>query len=118
MKRPKSPKLSIEGLRLMSICPLCSSKNAPTESQVIQTYGDASLVHLSCKKCAQKILVLFRLSAVGVQCIGIVTDLSPADAKRLVTDRVLDIDDVLEVHEALNEERFLMGIRERAHKGA
>src|SRR3989338_2346861 len=117
MKQPKSSKLSIEGLRLMSICPLCSSKNTPTESKVIQTHGDASLVHLSCKKCEQKILVLFRLSAVGVHCVGIVTDLSHTDAKRLISDRILDVDDVLDVHEALNEEGFLMGIREQAYEG-
>ena len=103
MKRPESSQRSIEGLRLVSICPLCSSKNAPTQSRVIDTHEDTSLVHLSCGKCRQKILIQFRMSAIGVHCIGIITDLSWEDACRLMKDRHVDIDDVLDVHEALND---------------
>lgn len=118
MKRSESSQRSMEGLRLVSVCPLCSSKNASTQSHVIDVHEDTSLVHLSCGKCRRKILVQFRMSTVGVQCVGIVTDLSLEDARRLMKDRSVDIDDVLDVHEALNDEGFLVGIREQAVSGA
>lgn len=117
MKRPESSQRSTEGLRLVSLCPLCSSKNVPTQSHVIDVHEDTSLVHLSCGKCRRKILIQFRMSTVGVHCIGIITDLSLEDARRLMKDRSVDIDDVLDVHEALNDEGFLVGIREQAMSG-
>ncbi len=111
MKR--SSQLFLEGLRFMSVCPFCSSKDAPTDSKIIDSRDDSHVVHLTCKRCGQAILVQVRSSGVGVQCIGIVTDLSEEDAKKLLNDRSVDIDDVLDVHEALNNEEFLRNIRER-----
>ncbi len=111
--KQSSSQLFLEGLRFMSVCPFCSSKEAPTDSKIIESRDDAHMVHLTCKRCGQAILVLVRSSGVGIQCVGIVTDLSEDDAKKLLYDRSVNIDDVLDVHEALNNEEFLLDIRER-----
>jgi hypothetical protein len=111
--KKSSSQFFLEGLRFMSVCPFCSSKDAPTDSKIIESHENSHLVHLTCKRCVQAILVLVRSSGVGIQCVGIVTDLSEEDSKKLLYDRLIDIDDVLDVHEALNDEEFLIDIRER-----
>lgn len=95
----------------MGMCPLCSVKEARTESHIIDMLDDARVVHLTCRRCHQSIVVVMRTNEMGVQCVGIVTDLGVEDAKALLRDRQVDIDDVLDVHEQLNSQMFLAAVR-------
>lgn len=101
------------GLRLMSVCPLCGIKEAPTDTHVVESSEEKSLVHLTCRGCKQAILVTLRVSGMGVQCVGIMTDLSPEDTKMIIEGKPLKIDDVLAAHEALNDDEFLLFVKEK-----
>ncbi len=96
----------------MNVCPFCATKEAPTTSHVIESSKDAHTVHVTCEKCGQSVLVLIRVSQLGVHCVGIITDLKVEDAGVLLHSSVVNVDDVFSTHEALNREDFLEGVRE------
>lgn len=72
-----------ERLRLMRECPVCSRPYETNQAVVIETNEAHHLVHVTCSVCHTAIMTMVVLSAVGMSAIGLVTDLSAADARRL-----------------------------------
>lgn len=90
-----------DGLKLISYCPLCESRYNPMEARLLEQEEDSHLLHVQCKKCRSSILVLLMASQSGVSSVGMVTDLTPEDVLRLREGEPVSVDDVLEIHQAL-----------------
>lgn len=64
-----------------------------------------STLHLTCEACNASTLVYVSMSPVGVVSMGVLTDLEQGEAKRLFKGEAVSSDEVLHVHQFLEEHR-------------
>ena len=84
-----------EGLKLISFCPLCQAKQGAMEASTVEETADNHLVHLHCRQCQSSILALVTVTPMGLSSIGMITDLSVADARRFKESEPIDFDEVI-----------------------
>ncbi|KKQ26986.1 MAG: hypothetical protein US42_C0017G0007 [Candidatus Magasanikbacteria bacterium GW2011_GWC2_37_14] len=95
-----------EGLRLMNQCPVCHNDFVKNQAQVIEETKGSNLVHLNCKACASTLLVLVVIGPLGMSSVGMITDLSFNDAKRLYKKSAISEDELLNFHTFLKNQQF------------
>lgn len=97
-----NPFLPSEGLKVISACPLCNVHYTPLQAHVIDAREDAHLLHLECRNCGCAVVAAIRSEQLGVSSIGLLTDLTSDDVVRFKdTAAVLEVDDVIELHDRL-----------------
>ncbi len=96
-------RFSLDGLRIISYCPLCNAHFSPFDANVVEEEGDSHLIHIICRRCSSSILMLVLTGELGVSTVGLVTDLSADEIFRLKDDESVRVDDVLAVHEYLRQ---------------
>lgn len=101
--RQSFPFLPPEGLRLISYCPLCNTHYNPLSAQILEEREDAHLIHTECRKCGSSILALVFTGAVGISSVNLVTDLTGSEVLKFRKAEVVQTDDVLDVHCALQD---------------
>lgn len=97
---------SLDNLKFVSYCPLCNSAYNPLEAKILEEREDAHLVHVRCRNCHSAIVALIVAGGLGVSSIGLVTDLSSEDVLRFKNGEPITIDDILDLHHKLKEQRF------------
>jgi len=102
---PKSNPIQ-EGLRLLNQCPVCKEPYIPDEANLLEQKETSHLVHITCPHCKNSILAIILVSALGMSSIGIITDLSATDVKRLKMKGPVTEDEVLDLHVALSSEKL------------
>lgn len=90
-----------ERLRLMRACPMCGAAYREEQAVVLDADGPNHLVHLNCSRCHNALLTMVVVSALGMSSVGVVTDLSPADADRLGRQPPVTEEQVLAFHQLL-----------------
>lgn len=90
-----------DGLRIVSYCPLCEAKFNPMEARVLGEDGETHLLHVRCRSCSNAILALVLVTKAGVSSVGLVTDLSYDDVVKFKAEGRVSVDDILDVHRAL-----------------
>ncbi len=101
-----------DGLKLISFCPLCETHYNPMEAQLVGEKENSHLLHITCKKCSNSIIALVLISPGNVSSVGLITDLSFDDVLKFRRAPEVAVDDVLDIHAALeDEERFWMQVR-------
>lgn len=104
-QQSSAPNLYQDGLRMISYCPLCETAYNPMEARILDEKEDGHLLHIRCKKCWNSILALVLVSNVGVSSVGLVTDLVFEDVQKFrVQSAEVTVDDVLEIHEMLEND--------------
>ncbi|MEK7189179.1 MAG: hypothetical protein AAB671_01620 [Patescibacteria group bacterium] len=102
---------SLENLRLISYCPLCSTHYNPSEATVLEEKGGTHLIHVSCRKCGSSIVAVIMTGGIGVSSVGLITDLTGEDVLRFKSASPISSDDVIEAYELTRErpehEQFL-----------
>ena len=96
MKSPAS--FFEEGLKLISFCPLCQAKQNAMEAKVIEQSGESHLIHMHCIQCQMAILALVTVTPAGLSSVGMVTDLSEADARQFRLAEPVDVDETMELY--------------------
>ena len=96
-----------EGIKLISYCPLCESSYNPRQARVLGEKEDSHLLHIQCGNCSNAIIALVLISAVGVSSVGLVTDLDHEEVNRFKGAPAVSTDDVIEVHDILQNEEEL-----------
>lgn len=86
---------SLEGLKLLSKCPLCQDTFQPFQASIIEEKEEAQLVHIQCRKCSSSLLALIMNNPVGMTSIGLITDLSADDVDRFRQLTAISEEDVL-----------------------
>ncbi len=95
----ESPQLS--GMKLLKDCPSCQTNFQQTDIRVVDTYHNVHLLHVTCSSCTHAILSLFAVSQLGMSSVGMATDLSAADAERVLGSVPIHEDEVLAFHSFL-----------------
>ncbi len=109
---------SNEGIRLISVCPLCNTAYNPLSSKILEEKEDAQLIHLECDRCYGAIVALISQGGVGLSSVGLVTDLSSEDVIKFKSSPDVTYNDVIDIHEVLEqEERFLAELENSVNFG-
>lgn len=93
---------------LITHCPICNARFNPLEAKILQESDITHLVHVKCQYCHSAIVALIMVNNMGVSSVGLVTDLSSEDTLKFIAERPIDSDDVLEVHQALNNQKVFI----------
>ena len=95
-----------EGLRLMSQCPVCHHDLKKEAAQLVEEKSEANLVHLTCVNCRNSLLVLIAVGPLGMSAVGMLTDLSLNDAKRILAKAQISEDELLSFYTFLKNQQF------------
>jgi hypothetical protein len=105
-----SKEVIFDRLRLMRECPLCGGAYQEKQVEIIEENGSGHLVHITCDQCQNAILSLVVVSQIGMSSVGIVTDLSAIDARRLQKRPPVSEDVVLNFHQYLKSNDLVKSI--------
>jgi hypothetical protein len=94
-----------EGMRVVVSCPLCNAKYEPEEASLVHESEGGYLFHVDCRRCGSSILAAVISGKMGLNSIGLVTDLTRADVKKLAQARRVSDDDIIATHQFLKKHR-------------
>ncbi|MFH0856953.1 MAG: hypothetical protein V1860_03590 [bacterium] len=105
MQHPNNFKNINKHLRIITECPLCKAKII--DLNVIEEANDSYLVHSKCKKCENSILFFAITSELGINVIGIATDLTIDEVIKLRRNEdFITSDDAIEMHKLIENGSF------------
>lgn len=88
---------------LISQCPVCNHKYESKAASLFANRDNAQFIHITCENCGSYFMAMMMTLGKGVSTVGMITDLSLFDAKRLHKTPPLSIDDLIEGHKIINE---------------
>lgn len=98
MKNTSLPSFLAEGIKLISFCPLCQSKQSAMEANILEETDESHLIHLRCQNCQTAILALVTITPLGLSSVGMITDLSVIDAQKFKEAESLEYDEIIDLH--------------------
>lgn len=84
-----------EALKFINKCPICSSSYTLEEARLFGKQDGATFVHLTCPSCQSYFVAMIVMLGQGFSSVGMVTDLSLADAERLYRSEPLTMNEVI-----------------------
>ncbi len=99
----------IEWLGLILRCPICGVKYNLDQTKVVDSQQDDMnaeahiLIHSDCTKCKSSIMFNIDIHGPEVFSVGMITDLTSGDSKRLHAKEPISADDVIGIHKALKK---------------
>ncbi|MAF80994.1 hypothetical protein CL628_03190 [bacterium] len=87
----------------VSRCPFCSAEYDLDGAKVIGEEEDSTMVYVSCQDCESSIVAIVAMSGLGIVSLGLVTDMTEEDAKRMMDSEELTGDDLLSAYELLKD---------------
>jgi hypothetical protein len=105
MKKNSSDKRDsiFESLKLMKKCPLCEHDYEENKIVLLDEYKNNHLVHVTCPECNNAILHMALSSSLGMNAIGIITDLSAMEVARFKMRPEINEDNLLDFHKFIKE---------------
>ena len=91
-------------LRLITHCPMCRASYQDAEVRFCNDLGTAKVYHCTCLTCAHALLVVVMENPSFSSSIGMVTDLSADDVRRLDRQTALTTDECVRFHDLLERE--------------
>jgi hypothetical protein len=89
-------------LRVLTACPFCNTHYSIRAARVLAQKDDAHVVHIECRHCGGSIVALVLAGGgVGLQSVGVVTDLTRDEVVRFSGSPAVSSDDTLDMHEFL-----------------
>ena|SRR3989339_115101 len=82
-EKSKSPSQLFEKLRLMKKCPFCEHNYDAKKVVVLEEQEENRLVHVTCSECNSSILHIVVVTPIGLNTMGIITDLTAEEVLRL-----------------------------------
>lgn len=96
-----------EALKLIQRCPICSATYDGKRVKVFAQQDNATMVHITCPKCASYFVAMIVVAGHGLSTMGLVTDLSYQDTTRLFSLEPVTTDEVIRGHEFIHNRLFL-----------
>ena len=103
----KQPEPWQQSLKMISKCPVCGCKYDTKTAKLFLKKSTAQLVHITCNKCEGYFVAMVMTFGHGISTVGMVTDLSFDDMKRMNHEQALEIDDVIVGHQMINNSDFI-----------
>ena len=88
----------------VSRCPFCSAEYDLDGAKVIGEEDESTMVYVTCDECESSIVAIVAMSGLGIVSLGLVTDMTEEDTKRLMEDKEVSGDDMLNLYELLKTE--------------
>lgn len=104
IKKKKQNELFVGVSRLIADCPLCNVSFFPQEVAVIGGDNRTQLLHATCNQCSSSVVILLLMGDTGIGSVGLVTDLTREDVVRFQRGDLIDADDVLGLHQVLQND--------------
>jgi len=92
-------------LKIISNCPVCDSRNFPSQIKVLQEKDNSHLLYVQCRRCKSRVIVLITAHQNGISSVGLLTDLSSDEVLKFSTQEPINHDDVLELYDSLFEKK-------------
>ncbi|PKL72736.1 hypothetical protein CVV26_00550 [Candidatus Kuenenbacteria bacterium HGW-Kuenenbacteria-1] len=92
--------ISLEVLKKISFCPICNEHHKLIEVKILEEKGNKHLIYSKCKKCYSSIVSLVTTDNLGVNSVGLVTDLIESDVLKFKNSSIVNNDDVILVHQS------------------
>ncbi len=92
-KRPESWE---KALKFMGRCPICDKEYKKESARLFAQRQSANLVHINCVYCRSSLIAMIMVLGQGLSSVGMVTDLSFEDARRLHNVEPISLDEILE----------------------
>ncbi|MDP2692557.1 MAG: hypothetical protein Q8O88_02870 [bacterium] len=101
-KKSKSANSIFEKLRLMKKCPFCDRDYDAKRVVMLEEYDESSLVHVTCSGCNSSILHIMLVTQIGLNTMGIITDLSAEEVIKLKHSPGITEDTLLGFHKYIS----------------
>ena len=101
--KPESNNSIFKRLKLIKECPLCSHNYEVNKVVVLEEYKNNHLVHVTCSECNSAILHMIIKTQLGMNAIGIITDLSATEVATLKKRSTINEDELLEFHKYIQQ---------------
>ncbi|OGH85003.1 MAG: hypothetical protein A2493_02750 [Candidatus Magasanikbacteria bacterium RIFOXYC12_FULL_33_11] len=100
----------IEPLRsqfmIMKECLVCKSKLTDKNIKIVSEENSSYMFHLQCHKCDNALVLLASINEIGVGIVGMMSDLTFEDAKKMHKKDVIDEDFLLDAYQTLYKISF------------
>lgn len=83
-------------------CPACGKNYQKAPSVLLDADVDRTVFHITCSSCSTAALVFVNMGQFGAISMGMLTDLSADEARRLFHGEPITADQVLEVYKYLH----------------
>lgn len=107
MPLPNKPDSWREALKFINRCPICSALYDTKEAKLFAKNDTATLVHLTCTSCATYFVAMVLVVGQGVSSVGMVTDLSFEDARKIHQMEPVTTDEIIDAHEFIENSLFI-----------
>lgn len=111
LKKALQPEPWQEALKFMGKCPLCSAAYDTVAAKLFAKKDGANLIHLTCAKCKSAFMAIIMTFGQGMSTVGMVTDMSFEDAKKMYGGQPLTVDEIIEGYQFLQKEDFLNNLK-------
>lgn len=88
-------------VKFIGRCPICNAEYRQEAAQFFVEQDSGRLLHITCDKCQSYFVAMVVIAGQGISSVGMVTDLSFADVKRLYRQPIITLDEVIDYHEFL-----------------
>ncbi len=88
----------------VSRCPFCSAEYDLDGAKVIGEEDDSTMVYVTCTECESSIIAIVAMSGLGIVSLGLVTDMTEEDTKRMMEDKEVSGNDMLNMYELLQKD--------------
>lgn len=85
-------------------CPNCVQKYDQAKVNVLNSGKDNIIIHITCPNCKTSVISNISVNNMRVVAVGMLTDLSKEDLFLLRKSQIVNIDDVIEMHEFIEKE--------------
>ena len=91
-------------LKFLGSCPVCASSYDRNKTSIVDKFQENITLHIECARWGSSVLVSINAGLRGlVTTVGMPTDLSKSDLKRLKKATKVTTDEVLELHMMLEQ---------------
>ena len=107
MSSSKTPLSSWQqALKFINKCPLCGKVYNPEQAYLFAEENTAHLIHITCNHCQGYFVAMILMLGHGLSSVGMVTDLSLEDVKRLYKSSEITLDEALSGYKLMKTTQF------------
>lgn len=92
--------------KIIKRCPTCTKDYKQQHIKVVEEQTGTAVVHITCSQCKQAMIAVLGRTGLGVGFIGLATDLTLEDAKRLNRSDSFTEEDLLNFTDILHNNTF------------
>lgn len=97
-------------------CPVCNAPQESLSATFLRQEQEPSLVHVTCEKCENAIIVFVMYNDVGTMTFGVLADVYADEARTMFEQSSVSYDDVLDVHRYLQNNHDVIQLLDNAQR--